>query len=68
MMPRVYIGRRGEAGKSEDVKKKGNESGIRFLFYFFSPLTSLQLAYIPPTRALCLAIGSFVLRPSHKIA
>jgi hypothetical protein len=31
-MPGVYIGRRGEAGKSEDVKKNGNEAGYSILF------------------------------------
>jgi hypothetical protein len=37
MMPRVYIGRRGEAGKSEDVKKMEMDLGSGFLFYSISP-------------------------------
>jgi hypothetical protein len=67
-MPGVYIGRRGEAGKSEDVKKNGNEAVIRFLILFYFPDTpSLQVVFPThchiPTSPVCLAFGHFTPQP-----
>jgi hypothetical protein len=66
-MPGVYIGRRGEAGKSEDVKKNGNEAGIRFLILFYFPDTpSLQVVspHIATFRQVRCALPPDILR--HK--